>query len=355
MCGSHLSGVTKQRRSMSTELLALVQEQVLPGAIDLSLTVAGEPFMTPKLGRFVQVAEDRDLWLQLNSNATLLRDSGLLRRVLRQSAAVRFSVDGATAQTYAAIRGSDAFAKVCDNIGLAVQIRAELPAGRRPRLAICMVLMQRNVAELSDMVTLAHDLGVDQLEVAYLTVLTPEMDAESLRHTPDRADRALLAARDRADALGFRVVLPPTMSGAPVRQRRRVRARLAVRDLQRLRGDQLVRQARSLGRKARLAVWSARAGGVVPCHFLQSGAFVTLSGDVAPCPMPGRPVAGNLHDTSFADIWNGPVLTRMRQGFLRGTPEPCCAHCSQNPARYDPADEDTARPPGGLRAVGVQG
>lgn len=354
MCGSHLSGVTKQRQSMPPDLLETVERQILEEAIDLSLTVAGEPFMTPRFGRFVELAERQDLWLQLNSNATLLKEGALLRRVLRQSAALRFSVDGATRETYAAIRGADAFDKVCNNIRMAARLREELPAGDRPRLALCMVLMRDNAHELVDMVDLACSLGVDQLEVAYLTALTPELDQKSLRHDPDLANEVLDAARARAAALRFQVVLPPRMDGHTPTAPWPVRAQLLWRDLQRARGASLRRKVRRLRRRIRLARWSVRAGGRVPCHFLQGAVFVTLSGDVAPCPMPGRPVAGNLYESTFEEIWNGPVLSRLRSGFLNGAPEPCCAHCSQNPARHDPSDTDTVRPPGGLASVGVE-
>ena len=95
------------------------------------------------------------------------------------------------------------------------------------------------------------------------------------------------------------------MDGKPTALPARVRARLFVRDLRRTRGPLLARQLRRVRHKARLATWSVRAGGRVPCHFLQGAVFITLSGDVAPCPMPGRPVAGNLNESSFAEIWNG--------------------------------------------------
>ncbi len=353
MCGSHLSGVTKQRRSMSAELLAKVEHEILGDAVDLSLTVAGEPFMTPKFGRFVELAERQGLWLQLNSNATLLKEGALLRRVLRQSTAIRFSVDGATRETYAAIRGADAFDKVCENIRMAVRLRQELPEGHRPRLALCMVLMKDNAHELVAMVDLAKALGVDQLEVAYLTALTPELDTKSLRHSPALANDVLDAAQARAAALAFQIVLPPRMDGRTPPWPVFIRARLLWRDLRRTRGNALRRKVRRLGHKLRLARWSVQAGGRVPCHFLQGAVFVSLAGDVAPCPMPGRPTAGNLYESTFEEIWNGAVLSRLRTGFLNGTPEPCCAHCSQNPARHDPTDADTAQPPGGLESVGV--
>jgi MoaA/NifB/PqqE/SkfB family radical SAM enzyme len=345
MCGSHLSGVTKLRRAMGPELLARVEREVLPGVQELSLTVAGEPFLTPRLPRFVEAAERVGAELSLNTNGTLLKDTPLVRRVLRQSSVLRFSVDGATPETYADIRGQGDLDLVLDNIRTVVAIRAELPPTERPRLVMCMVLMRANVHELTAMVELVHDLGLDRLDVAHLTVLVPEMDAESLRHDPEGADRALRAARARADALGVRVNLPPLMDGSVAGPSVAARARLAAREAREVTTTRLRRLAGTLRRKAALARWSARAGGRVPCHFLQNHAFVTIQGEVAPCPMPGRPIAGDLHERSFAEIWNGEVLTEMRRGFLEGRPMDCCAHCSQNPDGYDPGDPETVAPP----------
>ena len=345
MCGSHLSGVTKMRRSMDEELLARVEKQVVSGIEELSLTVAGEPFLTPRLPQFVAVAERHGAELSLNTNATLLKDTGLVRRVMRQSSVLRFSVDGATAKTYEAIRVKSDFGTVIENIELAVRIRDELPRNERPRLVMCMVLMRDNVHELVEMVRLADRLGLDRLDVAHVTVLVPELDNQSTRHIPDVVDDALHAAQQEADARGFRVNLPPLMSGERVRRSPQAKLRLGLTELKQISTRRLQRLAKTLNRKTVMARWSRSAGGHVPCRFLQDGVFITIQGEVAPCPMPGRPIAGNLWEKSFAEIWNGEVLTRMRRGFIDGTPEDCCAHCSQNPNGYEPADPRTAAPP----------
>jgi MoaA/NifB/PqqE/SkfB family radical SAM enzyme len=345
MCGSHLSGVTKMRRSMDAELLARVEDQVASGIEELSLTVAGEPFLTPKLPQFVAVAERHGAELSLNTNATLLKDTGLLRRVMRQSSVLRFSVDGATAETYEAIRIKSDFETVIENIRLAAGIRDDLPRSERPRLVMCMVLMRDNVHELVEMVRLAHRLRLDRLDVAHVTILVPEMDHQSTRHIPAEVDSALKAAQQEADALGFRVNLPPLMSGERLKTSPRGQLRLGLTELKHISSRRIQRLARTLGRKAIMAKWSRAAGGHVPCHFLQDGVFITIQGEVAPCPMPGRPIAGNLWESTFEEIWNGEVLTRLRRGFITGEPAECCAHCSQNPHGYEPADPTTAAPP----------
>ncbi len=344
MCGSHLSGATQARGVMADVLIAQVEREVLPAAQDLSLTVAGEPFMTPRIVTFVELSERSGTKLQLNTNGTLIKDSPLLRRVMCQSSVIKFSVDGARPETYERIRVGADFKEVMDNIRLVVHLREELPAPQRPRLVMATVLMRQNLDELVGLVDLAHDLGLDGLEIAHMTVLTEAMDGESLRHTPEAADKAFAAARARADSLGFSLALPPRMDGHPIKVSLGARARGWVLRASGLSGARVWRGLRAVRNRAQIARWERAAGGSVPCRFLRSGTFITIGGDVTPCPMPGRPVAGNLAQTPFPEIWNGEVLTAMRRGFLEGKPMHCCAHCSQNPTGYVPSDEDTVRP-----------
>jgi MoaA/NifB/PqqE/SkfB family radical SAM enzyme len=194
------------------------------------------------------------------------------------------------------------------------------------------------------MVDFAHGIGVDRLEVAHLTAFNDEMDAESLRHTPEQADKWLRLARSRADQLGFRVHLPPLMNGQRLEPSRGAKLRLATKEFSEINPKRIQRLARTVRKKARARKWAQKAGGSIPCQFLNDGVFITLKGDVAPCPMPGRPIAGNLMESSFADIWNGPILTRMRKGLVQNDPLECCAHCSQNGKGFIPSDAQTIRP-----------
>jgi len=342
MCGSFLSGVTKNRDVMSDELIDKIEDELLVHAHDVSLTVAGEPFLTPKISRFVEMAEQTDTALQLNTNATLIKDSKLVERILKQASVLKISMDG-LGEIYESIRVGAEFEKVKANIELLVEIRSRLPRDERPRLAICMVLMKRNMHQLVEMVDFAHNIGVDRLEVAHLTAFNDEMDSESMRHSPDEADEWIRKARQRADEKHFRVHLPPLMSGEHLNPALGAKIRLAAKEITEIGPTRIQRLARSIGTKAKERWWSQQAGGKLGCDFLQNGVFVTLEGDVAPCPMPGRPIVGNLLQTPFEEIWNGPILTKMRQGLLNNEPMECCAHCSQNLARFVPSDAKTIR------------
>ena len=122
------------------------------------------------------------------------------------------------------------------------------------------------------------------------------------------------------------------------------KARLAFQELRQLASNRLRRLGGTVSRKQQMMDWSKKAGGRVPCHFLQNGVFITIQGEVAPCPMPGRPIVGDLNKESFDAIWNGEALTAMRRGFIDGRPFDCCAHCSQNPDGYVPEDPETVQP-----------
>ena len=344
MCGPYLSGVTKKRRVMDPSLVDRVERQVLPGARDLALTVAGEPFMTPKLRQFVELAERTGVSLQLNTNATLIKPGELLERLVRAASLITFSVDAADPEVYAGIRVKAELATVVANIRTVVALREALPAAERPVLAMACVWMQPNADQLPGLLELVAELGLDRLDVAHMTAFTPENEARSLRHVPERADALSAEAVRCADRLGVRVHLPPRFDGQPHAHRRRAKARLALRELRRIdrtRVRRLVREGRH-----RLAVrrWQRAAGGELACPFLRGKVMVSIGGDVAPCPMPGRPVAGNLLEQDFDAIWNGEVLRSMREGLVAGRPHACCRHCSQNPERYDPSDPATVRP-----------
>jgi hypothetical protein len=194
------------------------------------------------------------------------------------------------------------------------------------------------------MVELSHAVGVDRFEATYITVMSDDMEHESPRLDPEAADAAVRAARARADELKFRAHLPPLMNGEGLPANQKAQVSLAISELTGVTKTRLNRLSNSIKSKFVHRRWSQRADGEIPCEFLRSGVFISVGGDVAPCPMPGRPVAGNLLKQSFDEIWNGEVLTSMRRGFINGAPHHCWAHCSQSPGRYVPSDPETSKP-----------
>ncbi len=348
MCAPHRTGSTQRTDTLPDSLLTQIEQDVLPAAAFVALTVAGEPFVDRTWPRYVDLAARTHTRLIIHCNGTVLPRGADLDRLLRHTGVLEFSIDGARADTFARIRGRDLLPAILANIRRAVAARNRLPRRHQPRLGITMVLMRDNIDELPQLVDLAAHLGVDSVGAVHLTVFEADLDPQSLRHTPERSDRAFAEARARAAHHGLALNLPPDMDGTlhdhPHWSDHLQHAARAVTRVGR-------GWARRVGRvvRNRLAVkrWEHAVGGRVGCNYLMHRAYVSVGGDVTPCCMPGRPVVGNLHRQSFQDIWNGPTYTAMRRGMLTGEPFECCAHCSVNRREgYVPSDEKTARPPG---------
>lgn len=347
MCAPHRTGSTAKRDVMSDALLTAVERQVLGSAAYVALTVAGEPFVDRTWPRYVDLAERTGTRLVIHCNGTALPRGPALTRLLRHTQVLEVSVDGARRETFAKIRGRDVLPSILDNIRRAVAARDALPRRHRPRLGITQVLMRDTIDELPELVDLAAQLGVDSVGAVHLTVFEAALDAQSLRHHPDRSDAAFAEARRRAHAHGLALNLPPDMDGT-LHDTPTWRDHVAhgLRAVRRTGRGWLGRAGRVVRSRWAVKRWEAAVGGRVGCNYLMHRAYVSVGGDVTPCCMPGRPVMGNLHTDTFDTIWNGPQYTAMRRGMLEGTPFDCCAHCSVNRREgYQPRDADTARPP----------
>jgi MoaA/NifB/PqqE/SkfB family radical SAM enzyme len=80
------------------------------------------------------------------------------------------SMDGADAEMYETIRIGSNFERVCENVANI----AELRSGNKPRMMINFVLMNMNFHQIEDIVRLAAQLGVDQLNFKQCDVIRGE-------------------------------------------------------------------------------------------------------------------------------------------------------------------------------------
>jgi len=122
------------------------------------LISGGEPLLNPEWREIAALlgSNGMDLWL-LTSGLSLAKHAADAARLFRS---ITVSLDGTRADTYAAIRGVDAFDKVCEGV------RAVVAAGVPTSLRV--TLQQTNFRELPRFVALARELGV--CEVSFLAV-----------------------------------------------------------------------------------------------------------------------------------------------------------------------------------------
>ena len=154
-------------RQGRADLNAESVRRLLPSLAELQTQVAlisgGEPLLNPEWMEIARSLRDSGLklWL-LTSGLSLAKHA---RRVLELFHAITISLDGTDSETYKAIRGVDAFDKVCE--GIRTVAAAGIFVGVR------VTLQRSNYAQLSQFVQTARQLGVQQVSFVAVDVANP--------------------------------------------------------------------------------------------------------------------------------------------------------------------------------------
>jgi Fe-coproporphyrin III synthase len=180
--------------------------RLLPSLLQLETKVVlvsgGEPLLNPQWADIAQLLQESGLklWL-LTSGLSLAKH---VRRVARLFDAITVSLDGTNRATYAAIRGLDAFDKVCEGIRAAAATGAAV--------SVRVTLQRANYRELLTFVELARQLGARQVSFLAVDVANPHafsraegFDTDAALHPEDLVEFArLLRCMEQKCAADFR-------------------------------------------------------------------------------------------------------------------------------------------------------
>jgi radical SAM protein with 4Fe4S-binding SPASM domain len=254
----------------------------------------------------IEYASKRGIAVGFNSNGQLLTPDRSQRLVDAGLSWLHISVDGATAETYEAIRQGSRFERLERHVPALMRA-----VGRRgdglPDVSIVFVAMRNNIDELPQLVRLAADWGVTKLRVQNLSHSFDDTDASANYAAIRRfaADQALWTGRDRQ------------------RARRRFSEAQAV-------ADQLGSELR-LPRLEAVDPTSSNGSATRGCEWPWTSAYVTHSGAVQPCCMvmgSDRVTLGSLPSQPFEEIWNGSAYEQFRGRLETDDPPDVCRGCS---------------------------
>jgi MoaA/NifB/PqqE/SkfB family radical SAM enzyme len=262
----------------------------------------GEPLLNRDLPAIIAYLKRRanPPHVLFNSNAILLtpeRQEALLEAGLDE---YRISTDAAHAALYARIRGVDAFDQMVGNVTAFAQRIERLGGG--PRLSLWLTAIQENIADLPDLVRLAHRMGVGEVYVHRLVY-----HGGGLAQQEQALHRAMQAAEEEllreAEILAEQLDIIFQASGATT-----PRNSLMSSD-----GDR--------------RPWAQ-------CRRPSSLMYVSANGNALPCclsPFTTRDyeglILGNAFQSPLAEIWNGAAYQRFRAALQSDTPWESCDRC----------------------------
>jgi radical SAM protein with 4Fe4S-binding SPASM domain len=271
----------------------------------VTLQGLGEPLLAPDLLRMVELGAERGLEVGFNTNGMLLTPPWSRRLVAAGLAWLHVSLDGATPETYEAIRAHARFDRVIAHIEALVAAKRAAGAAR-PRLQVNFVAMRRNLGELPELVRMAAGWGLDRLWV------------QNLSHSFDDTDPSSGYAGIRAFAAEEAL-----WSGGDLD---RVRA---VFDAARAEAERLCVPLRLPALEPAAEV--KREPGEPGCDWPWRSAYVAHDGTVQPCCMvmgSDRATLGSVRESSFVEVWRGDRYRRFREQLVDGPPPAVCAGCS---------------------------
>ncbi len=195
-----------------------ILDESAPWVVQYQLCSLGEPFMNKDVPEMLALAARRGIGSNVMTNGTLITPE--LADFLMGTARIdilTFSIDGATAETCERLRRGLVF----DDLLKAVAGVAD--AKRRHGASTVVqantIAMMDNIEELPDLVRLAKRVGIEDINVNYLTVEGETELSNSLFDHPDVQRRVFAEALRVAGNVGVVLHLPPDVTDRSFRSR----------------------------------------------------------------------------------------------------------------------------------------
>jgi len=280
-----------KRRAVNADwrLIEAVGEARDMGLKAVTIVGDGEPTLHPRFEEILDRLAAMGLDIGIFSNFSMPRQSSL-EAMVRHCFFIRGSIDAASAETHKVSHGTDDFDQVIANLTRAVELRG---AARRPAIGVQFVTNQWNYRELPAAARFYRGIGVD-----YMTIKPAYKNALNPAHPENEIDRDTVFALMRE---------AQAESGG----RFKVYAKFPQ-------FKEVVGQATNDGRYYRR------------CQATPLSPYLDEDGSVEMCGnLKGRGFTmGNIHQSSFAEIWNS---ARRKDCLGRIDLNKCPSGCKLDP------------------------
>jgi MoaA/NifB/PqqE/SkfB family radical SAM enzyme len=264
----------------------------------------GEPLLNRELAKIILWLKEKRIYVLFNSNGTLINKRW--REALVESGLdeIRLSLDAATPETFARVRGKPLFDVIIRNIKGLTALKAER-ASVTPLVSLWLTGLRETLNELPAFIRLAHSLGIERVHLQRLVYWQGGRDDQMARPEQslfnslrDEEEKLIRSAEDLAGELG----LSFEASGATA-------------------------PSASLSAEAQEQPWSA-------CMRPWTLMYITARGSAFPCciaPFSTSDLSllslGSAFADDLASIWNGKRYQEFRRRLLSAEPPECCKGC----------------------------
>lgn len=296
-------GSWESPRDITLEELIRITDQ-FPELEEIALHGIGEPLLNKDLPAMIRHLKNRNVFVRFNSNGILLderQQSDLIEAGLDE---LRISLDAASPQGYKAMRNSNKFDQIVDNLKSFVELIGRLRANH-PKLSFWYLGTRENIAELPDFIRLAASISVNEVYLQRLVYFQDDngyglaTPAKTLMESDDKIRKLVNQSQSLAKQFGIQF----NASGLTT-------------PLESVRTD-----------SGDPCSWKK-------CFRPKTLMYITANGNVLPCCISpfstsdySSIVLGNVFETGLQEIWLGSKCQKFRQTHQTDTPPKCCRGC----------------------------
>jgi MoaA/NifB/PqqE/SkfB family radical SAM enzyme len=296
-------GKVEQPAALSLDQVQSLVSQ-FPTVNRVVLHGVGEPLLNRELPKIILWLKEKGIYVLFNSNGTLLNKRW--REALVESGLdeIRLSLDSATPQTFARVRGKPLFDVIIRNINGLTALKART-GSTAPMVSLWLTGLRETLTELPEFIHLAKSLGIDRVYLQRLVYWDGASDGQMAR--PEQSLFNSLQADEEqiirsAEELARSVGICFEASGATT-------------------------PSASLLKEAQGQPWSA-------CMRPWTLMYISARGSAFPCCIApfstrnlGHLALGNAFTQDLASIWNGERYQQFRRRVLSSDPPECCKGC----------------------------
>lgn len=305
------------RKELTTQQIKDFVDDLKKMKVRSIMLTGGEPFIRKDIDEIIRYIKARGFYCAILSNGYFISQEHA--RVFIESGVdlISFSMDG-TQDIHNQIRGvADSFQKICESVRLIEQEKKRLRKGL-PRVILNCTISALNQAVLSEIVETAHRLGVNLVDYMYLFYT----DEDKIQATKNIMPVGELKPENQ--------ILPESIKKV---------------DLETLRRQ--VRLSKDMARQYRIAIgfnpplnnkeieqrfFDEDSAFCSKCFYPWFETRVDPFGNIYPCSL--DVAMGNIRETSFKEIWNGPKYIDFRRKLRKAKLLPMCIKCCKLVHRY---------------------
>ena len=307
---------------MHDEIAQKAIDALIEDADLITIQGDGEPLIAKPFFEIADACEEKGVSFNFTTNGIKLQDKKIVEKLVRQSADICISADGANEKAFNFLRPKLKWSHLLEALDLVVQCQKEAGTDNKSKLHFLCVATKETFGDFPELIKFASKYNVKSIVVQAL------MGTRPARQSPFKAPKimatATLEGMAKAKELRIEISLPPSFIETACKY-----ASIKGNNWQKSLSPNAIKILDELLEKAKsdqTTVIEKKKWGMSYCPDPWKTTFVGSNGKVYPCCTKSQ-ILGDLNTQDWDDIWNSQTYKSFRYTVYSWNPPKSCRFC----------------------------